>query len=147
MATTIEYYQKDERWQRFAEEYLKNGGKAGPACVAVGLSETAAYKAKSEQPAYSEWLAGVIAAYRLDATAAADIRNANAVKDGKPIDPKLLRVQEQHYKRDGKLAEKQSGLEGMGAVALPMDVIDDLVQYRAEKLAKKMIEAGKGNGS
>ena len=144
MATTVEHYQKDERWQKFAEEYIENGGKSlKAACVAAGLSENAAYKAKRENPAYSEWLAGVIAADRLDATATADARLAKAVRDGEAIDPKLLRTQEQLYKRDCKLGEKQSGLEGGRDIALPMDVIDDLVQYRAEKLAKKMIAAGK----
>ena len=135
MVMTTDDYDKDERWRKFAVEFIANGGVMTRACEAAGLQRDAAATAKKGNPNFVAWLDEIIKRKMASAMNKADILLADSVGKHKAVDSKLLKTQEQLYKRNDKLqksVEIHNNPTFNQGEALASDVIRDLLTWAAE---------------
>lgn len=140
MPMTIEDFDKDPRWQAFAEEYIKNGGVMTHACTEAGFAVDTAAKIKKQNPVFVEWLAEVVDRKMSSAINKGDIRLAQKVEVGKPMDSAMRGTQKLLYERKDKLGAKlqiNNNTTINQGDPLSMEIIDELIDW---KVAQKMRE-------
>ncbi len=141
---TVKDFDADERWQAFATAYIENGGNSQEACRAAGFHQDTAARTKKQNSHFIEWLVEVVDRKMSAAINKADIRLANVVATGKPMDAAMRGTQKLLYERKAKLGAK---LEIDATIsrgeAVDMDVIKDLIDAGVAKVLRENAVAGK----
>ena len=133
---TAEGYAAEPKWQAFGKAYIDAEGNITKACEACGtVTKENVYKHRRENPEFIRWLEDVSTLALGEAVAASDARLTKAGVDGVAIDSKLLRTQDQLYKRTDKIQTKievNNSTTINQADALPPEVMKGIAEYIAK---------------
>lgn len=140
MGTKIDF-DKEEEWQLFGEAYIRHEGNMRAAAKEVGMNEATVYGHSSRNQDFRDWLCKLASKAAFAAVAAADARTANAVQAGKGLDPKLLKTQDQLYKRTDKIKPVSVNVNANGDSPFTREQKEKLINWEVEKRAREMVAA------
>lgn len=141
MADKIDFEKSDE-WQDFGRAYIKHDSNMAAAAREVGIKPHIVHHHSSRSQNFRDWLLKLASKAEDAANAAGRVRLANAVLSGKGLEPKLLKTQEQLFKRTDKTKPAEININ----VQTSEDVFsreqrEELVKWMVEQRAREMVAA------